>query len=372
MNDIQTKLDKLSALRDTLVELASTVNLTDAFSIDYDTEYTGKIHSIAKKYQRQIKKNTLNFNNLSNENRILAKESQRLARESQRLAKENITDFNDKNTIIKQQSSNSIKILIDKIETDIKTLTTELAKATAMEELRNLCNTAEYLQQFTKTYLIGGPSTMTDNNLLIIERKIKSHCDWHYPGLQINPISINWINYMVGADPLYITCHHTATRFNDDMSIPIDEINDIINNYSLEYQRRIRIYNIKNQDFSALPSGQFGCIACCEFLNMFDIDIINQYIKTFFNLLRPGGTLICNLQFTQNTPIDLVDPNYFKYAVELILHRMFNDAGYIVNSLVELTDEPGNWVYTMLIEVSKPGVLATSKAHQVLGSVITK
>ena len=374
MNELQKKLDELSALRDTLVELASTVNLTDAFSIDYDTEYTGKIHLIAKKHQQQIKENTLNFNNLSNESRRLARESQRLARESQRLARENITSFNNKNNITKQQSSNSIKILISKIETDIDIVTEELTHLIEMNKISSLCDSNEFIQLFLKTYLHTGEILFNDTTLDTVLFKIKSHCDWHHPGLQINSLSKEWIDCMVAADPLYLIDHESiTTNIDGEFYLRENSVTDIIADYPIEYQRRLRLYTERDQSFSSLPQNQFGVITCCDFLNFFDINSINNYLSVFLNLLRPGGNLVCTIQIKHPCIIGtLVEQKYFNYAANLVIQKLFNNIGFEITSIEDLISDTINWDCILLIEARKHGVLATSKAHQVLGSVITK
>jgi len=361
MNELQKKLDELIAIKNSIEGHPTETKLDIALTISDSSVYGIKLRKIAKKYKRVSYANITNFNTQVDE--------------LQRLSIENTINYTRKTEEITTASTNSLNIILDKINIDIKTLTIELARVTALKEIRTLCNTTEYVEQFIKTYLLAGIYAITDNNLLTIRRKIKSHCDWHYPGLQLCPTSTDWIDCMVGTDPLYITCHRTVNKFNDAVLIPFTGIEDIINTYPPEYQRRIRIYNIENQDFSALPERQFGCIACCEFLNLFDIDIIKQYINRFCDLLRPGGILICNLQFTSNPNLTtnlLVDPDYFKYAAGLILQNIFNEAGYVINSLINISDESNNWVYTVLIEAHKPGILTTTKAHQVLGSIIEK
>jgi hypothetical protein len=413
MDDLRKKIDELTNLRDTLVQITNTVNLTDVFSIGYESVYTGKLRVIAKKHLQQNKENTLNFNNLSRESQRLAKEgprtakesrqlarqsqrlsresqhlaresqrlskesqrlsreSQHLARESQRLANESINTFKNQNKINARQSIDSIKILIDKIEIDINDSSIELKKLITMDEICKLCKTDDYIQLFLEKYLITGSRQTIDVELISLI--IKSFCDWHYSGLQINPKSIEWVDCMVASDPLYLIHHDVVYTENNDgpcYHLP-NSIADIITNYSKEYQRRLRIYNVNDQDFSALPQEQFGCIACCDFLNFFSPAIIKNYLTTFFKLLRPGGSIICTLNFAYIKTGLLVEENYFKYAANLIIQKLFKDFGFEINSIIDLTPNIV-WECNFLITAQKSGVLATSKAHQVLGSIIEK
>ena len=417
MNDLQKKIDELTALRDTLVKLTNTVNLTDTFSINSQSVYTGKIQTIAKKHQQQIKENATIFNNstyevkrlvkesqrsikesrrlvkesqkatkesqrLAKESRLLVKESQkaigesrRLVKESQQLAKTNTTSFKNKNNIITKQSIEYVKILINKIDIDINIISEEKIKLITMDKIRNLCESTEFIQTFSETYIATGMIKFNNDMLTIILTAIKSYCDWHYPGLQCNPMSKYWIDCMVTADPLYLIDHKMV--FIGDTEKVYERgtpgLLDIISDYPEEYQRRLRIYNMRDQDFSSLPQEQFGIITCCDFLNFFKLNFINNYISTFFKLLRPGGKLVCTIKtiYPDGANI-LIEREYFKYASNLVIQKIFKNAGYEIQSITDLIPNNINWECIFLIEVYKPGVLATSKAHQVLGSIIEK
>jgi ubiquinone/menaquinone biosynthesis C-methylase UbiE len=161
---------------------------------------------------------------------------------------------------------------------------------------------------------------------------------------------------MVTADPLYL-----LDRSDNNLTA-------LLNNYPAEYIQRLRVYTVE-EDYSILPQGQFGCITCCNFLNLYDLSNIEQFLDKFNKLLRPGGKLICNLHFSYNdSTAKLVDKKYFNYTINLIINKIFNNMGYIISSN-ELSLE-GN--ISMLITAQKPGTLTTSKAHQVLGSIIEK
>jgi hypothetical protein len=365
MDDLQKKLDELTALRDTLVHLINTDNkLTDAFSINYEFDYTGKIHTIVKKHQQQIKENTVAFNNS-------IKESQQSAKEKQRKAH---VIFKNKNNITIDKSINSIKSIIHKIETDIDTVSIEITKLIALEKIRTLCESADFVKLYLETYLHTHKIDLTDNALEIVLTKIKSYSNWYYPGLQVNPVSKEWVDCMVTADPLYLINHSDVLTNNEGTYYIRDKaVTEVIVDYPEEYQRRLRVYNIQNQDFSVLPQEQFGIIACCDFLNFFNIDIINNYLSTFFELLRPGGKLVCTLKTVHPCePDTLIEKEYHKYTSELVVKNLFRNKGYDIVSITDLTSEKYKWEYICLITVQKPGVLATSKAHQVLGSIVEK
>jgi hypothetical protein len=388
MNEIQKKLDVLMQLREQLVQLVNTGNVNDAFSINDDVVYAGKIHLIAKNYQRRFKSNTLEFNNLRKQSQQLDKESQRLARESRKLAREsqqmakesrqlaltNINSYKDKNNTIIDDSTNSIKILISKIEEDIILVTAELTKLTEMNEISSSCQSDEFVQVFLETYLNSGHILLNDTTANIVLSKIKNYCDWHYSGLQVNPLSKEWVDCMSAADPLYLL-HHDSVPFNDKGECYRRDhtVLDAISEYPIQYQQRLRLYTVRDQTFSDLPQNQFGAIACCDFLNFFSIDKINNYLFTFLNLLRPGGNLVCTIQFRHPCVVNsLVEQRYFSYAANLVIEKLFNNIGFEVTSMQDLISDTINWDCIFLITAKKPGILVTTKAHQALGSIIEK
>ena len=374
MQDIQKKLDELVQLRERLVQLVNTGKFNDALSIDYNIVYTGKVQVIAKKYQQKLKENTTEFNNLrkesqrlANESRRLAKESQRLAGESQKISLRNTRSLKAKNNINVDNSINSIKILISKIENDINLVSVELTDQIEMNKISSLCESNEFIQLFLETYLNPGEILFNDTTLDTVLFKIKSYCDWHYPGLQINPLSKEWVDCMLAADPLYLIDHNGESYQRDQLVL------DIVADYSIEYQRRLRLYTEGDQIFSNLPQKQFGVIACCDFLNFFNINSINNYLFTFLNLLRAGGNLVCTIQLRHPCVANtLVDQRYFKYAADLVIQKLFNNSGFEIISIQDLISNNTDWDCSFLITAQKPGILATSKAHQVLGSVIEK
>ena len=359
MNDIQKKLDELIAIKNSLEGHSTEAKLDIALTVSDSSVYGMKLRKIAKKYKRVSYANITNFNTQIDE--------------LQRLSIENTINYTRKTEEITTASTNSLDIILDKINLDIKTLTIELARVTTIEEIRNLCNTAEFTQKFLEIYLTLGTDPLINDALTLTLLNIKSRCDWHYPALQINALSKEWIDCMVVADPLYIICHHPIDKFGAPLTIPSVKLNDIIKSYTTEYQHRLRIYELQNQNLSILPQEQFGCIACCGFLNCFGIDNIKLYLTSFNDLLRSGGTLICTLQFSRTEESDkLVSDEYFKYTIDLIIQRLFKDTGFEVITLTELPKSNCPWIHTILIEARKPGALTTIKAHQVLGAVIEK
>lgn len=423
MNDVQKQLDELIALKNTLINVIDSFQITE---LDKLAELPGSnstlYQEIAKYYRAQNKKVADNFakaqsginqqvtvksqqcikksQNLIKESQRLdilrrekIKKSQRLAKESRQLAREGQLlgdtkhrllyeynqlikeshklnkkqykliqarqrELNIENKKIINYSINVLQAALNNINNNIDNTTLKLTEAIAIDRINNLCATEEYQNKVISTYLLPNIVPVDKHIVNLSLLTIKAHCDWHFPGLQINPSTREWVDCMVTADPLYII------QRPDNQTLPA-----ILNTYPSEYIQRLRVYNI-DQDFSILPQQQFGCIACCNFLNSYDLVGIKNLLATYNTLLRPGGKLVCNLQFLHNTTVsDIVEENYFNYTLRLVIQNIFNDIGYNILSLNEMVSGD---VITMLITVEKFGTLTTAKAHQVLGSIIEK
>lgn len=343
MDELQKKLDELIALRDTLNELTSNFDLSKLQLVDTTSVYSDKVQIIVQQYQIELQEH----------NKILLHEMDDI----KQLIKLIDARFEHKNNESIIKSINSLNLLINRINTDIVTTTTELSTEIALDNIRNLCNVKEYIWRFLEACLFNDTFAFTQEMLEVIFVNINARCDWRYPSLQLNPISEEWVNCMVASDPLYL------------VNLSAISITPLINNYPAQYQNRLRIYDIINQDFSILPQEQFGCISCCNFLNLYSLDIIKNYLITFFNLLRSGGNLICTIRLLNN-PIISVEVDYFKYAAKLTIEKLFKDSGYELTLVIDLINS--NQECMFLIVAQKPGTSTTSKMHQVLGEIIEK
>jgi SAM-dependent methyltransferase len=206
------------------------------------------------------------------------------------------------------------------------------------------------------------------NNLIIsaeleakIISKITEYSNLRYPALQINPRSKKWIDPMVAGDPLYLTyCY-------------IDIIKEIIKSYPELYQNRLRLYEIKDRDFSTLPQAQFSLVVCWDYLNYLSIDKIEKYIREVWKLLRPGGHFIFSYNNCDLKGSALMAENWAcSYSNLRWLIKLLKEIGYEITALHD--DETGDAFNTHIswVEIKKPGDLKTVKAAQAMAQIIVK
>jgi SAM-dependent methyltransferase len=176
--------------------------------------------------------------------------------------------------------------------------------------------------------------------------------DWRYPTLEIGCRDGEWTSHLVAGDPLYIVDTHQ------------EFLNSTMSQFNSEYQRRIRPYLIKDQDFSVLPQGQFGFVFSWNFFNYLSLDTIKHHLQEIFNLLKPGGRVI----FSYNNgdlpeAAEHAEHYYMTYMPKSLLLPMCDMLGY------DILDHQDFHPALSWVELQRPGELTTTKAHQVLGSI---
>ena len=194
---------------------------------------------------------------------------------------------------------------------------------------------------------------------------------WTYPGLILNSRfsfdpNDSYIYYkpkvdtMVGAQPLYLA--------GTDMNI----LDRYISDYPELFQRRVLKYQIKNRDLSVLPQQQFGYIQTWDFLNYLPLDVVRDYLRQTYNLLRPGGIFMFSYSNCNNVETaKLADQGIVPYCTDQLMFTLLAELGYKLvsanNLCINVAQGLDRWV--SWIEVSKPGELSTVKKHPAIGKI---
>jgi hypothetical protein len=208
----------------------------------------------------------------------------------------------------------------------------------------------------------------------IVVHRINHYCHWKYPALQLHWQRKKWSDAMVAAEPLYLLC--------SDKNIKQQQIQG----YTIEFQNRLRFYNIEDiTDIHMqsqakgsglpievlLPAGQFGFVLCWETIDYMRLDKITNYLRKVLLLLRPGGTFMfsysnCDL-FESARSAEL---NSVGYCSSRILKTLCEEVGYIVTKFENYKIDNDSWV--SWIEIRKPGELVSIKSHPVIGEIVEK
>ena len=262
---------------------------------------------------------------------------------------DHITNTYKQLSIDNDRNINQLIELITLINTDIDTIATTLFSSRELSKI---------------TARIDSPSDELIRSL--VKSKISQYCDWHYPGLQISCNKKEWIDCMVTSDPLYLT------DSAEDRAV-FTQLTNLISEYPLEYQNRLRLYSVTGHDFSALPIEQFSIIVCWDFLNYIELASIAEYMRQMFTLLRAGGVFMFsynNCDIVESA--QLAEGNEMSWASASTIKQLCNDIGYEVITFEDHETSDAQFTHVSWCEIRKPGVLTTVKAHQVAGKILEK
>lgn len=235
--------------------------------------------------------------------------------------------------------------IIEEIQNDIDDLTAKLFNENYQTEIVSLKDPA-FIREMCKAYF---PDEVKE----MLLARVRLHSSWKYPALEIGCRDGEFTKHLVSSDPLYIADNHNVF------------LDNTVNQFTPEYQVRIRKYYIRNQKIFFLPKNQFNLIFSFNYFNYLSIDSIRQFLHQAMEWLRPGGTMI----FTYNNgdmsaSAGLSESYFMTFVPRTLLIPLIESIGF---EMVAAEDHlpSASWV-----EFKKPGILKTVKAHQSLGEIV--
>lgn len=262
-----------------------------------------------------------------------------------------------------QQKFDQIEQAISEYEVELQAIIGYL-----QNQVENL--TPEYFTQCMSAYdLVNTENNHKEvlNRVLVLNEqmtefvraRIQPYANWKFPGLIIRPGQESWVTNCVGLDPLYLVDIHKEL------------LQPALERFPVGYQRRLRPYVIQeklfNNMFDLLPAGQIGYCLIYNFFNFKPLQLMLNYLKQIYALLRPGGVLA----FTFNDcdrygGVRSVEMGCLNFCPWTMLHSLCQEIGYEIHRKEDL-NESLSWV-----EMSKPGTLHTVKAAQAFAKIIYK
>jgi SAM-dependent methyltransferase len=243
-----------------------------------------------------------------------------------------------------QRPANELENQLALIDNQITDLTRQLFAGNY--ELEERYGTHESIRSGRKIYI-------SEETEAAVKQRILLHTSWRYPSLEIGCRDGEWTQHLVAADPLYIMDRHQ------------EFIDSTVSKFPEVYQRRLRQYRLVDHEFSKLPQNQFAFVFSWGYFNYVSLDTMTQCLKQIHTLLRPGGTFMFSYNDGDTPHGAGMAENFARsYMPKSILTQLSRSLGFNVNNEVDL--DPGiSW-----LEISKPGLLHTIKAHQVFGEII--
>jgi hypothetical protein len=253
---------------------------------------------------------------------------------------------------------------------------------TALQSFRShVANTRQDVQQliegmqpeyFAESYRLHDQEMLHDTDQDILERevslpldvynyvvsRIAVHSDWRHAGMVIRPGRGEWLNNMVGCDPLYL------------IDIRSSLLDPCMAQFPPEYQRRLRRYAFKEKVADGrvlrnLPDGQFGICVAMNFFQFKPLELIKVYLIELYSKLRPGGILALTFNDCDRANgVALVEQHFMCYTPGSMLLTLAESLGFEISQLYRL-DGANTWV-----ELRKPGTLTSIKGGQTLAKIV--
>lgn len=196
---------------------------------------------------------------------------------------------------------------------------------------------------------------MSNELMSTIKIRVGDYCDWRFPALSLYPDSRDWIDPLVANDPLYIL-HFDNTVLNES-----------IKHYPELYQNRLRLYNSLND----LPQNQFGLILAWNVFDYYHLSKIKKYLAELFQLLKPGGVLVFSYNNCDFEGSALrAESKLSSYSTFRNIKLYLEELGYEIISAFDVETDSTYNPHVSWVEVRKPGILTTVKAHQAIAEII--
>ena len=193
----------------------------------------------------------------------------------------------------------------------------------------------------------------------LLRSRLRLYVDWKYAAIIIHPGKEEFIEDMVGFDPLYI------------IDVKHDLLLSALGKFPEQYQNRLRSYTI-TEDFykdilDKIPDSQFGLCLAYNYLNYRPFEMIKKYLIEIYQKLKPGGTFILTFNDCDKTSaVKLVEKNERPYTPGHLIKSLARSLGYQI-VYTDNTDQASTW-----LELRKPGELTSIKGGQSLAEIVSK
>jgi SAM-dependent methyltransferase len=230
---------------------------------------------------------------------------------------------------------------------------------------------SEYINKFNEHAwpigLIDPYNTHNQQYLSDIQQQLTQYTSWEYPGLQLYPQSKQWTDVMLASDPVYLIALHKST------------LKPIIQHYPTLYQNRLRLYSSNDLGTSVdrtlefLPRNQFGHAIMWNTPLYLVSTYLEQYLKSIFDLLRPGGVFAFNYNNCSiPASAKLAENKIFSFLTPRMIKDMCARIGFDRVIFKDVALDDVTYTHVSWVALYKAGTLATTKSHQALAQIIEK
>lgn len=207
---------------------------------------------------------------------------------------------------------------------------------------------------------ILGRRWQPDINLKLFYARVRRNIDWHYPAMILRPGFGDFVDELVGYDPLYLV--DVSHKF----------IEPVLAKFNDQYQQRLRTYIIKEESdqeiLGKIPTNQFGMIIGCHFFNFRPLEVIRKYLEEIYTKLRSGGVFMMTFNDCDRwSAVKLVEEKKDgSYTPGTLIFELAKIIGYEIDYCWH-DEGPQTW-----LELRKPGSLTSLRGGQTLARIIPK
>jgi hypothetical protein len=217
----------------------------------------------------------------------------------------------------------------------------------------------QMMQCDSNEYILSRQQSLTTEIKELIIARLQQYGDWHHAGMIIRPGHEDWINLLVGCDPLYLVDTNkelldpAVLRFND------------------QYQRRLRIYEAAESSADAilkqLPQEQFAFCLVYNFFNFKPMEIVTRYLVELYHKLKPGGTVALTINDCDRAgAVKLAESGFKCYTPKRAVVEHCYRLGFELTTSFHI-DAASTW-----LEFQRPGELTSLRGGQALAQIFSR
>ena len=202
----------------------------------------------------------------------------------------------------------------------------------------------------------GRKSEQTLESEDMLRARLSNYADWRWPGMIIRPGIEDFIENMVGCDPLYL------------IDREYDLLQPSLSRFTPIYQNRLRCYTTNDWSnepiLNKIPNNQFGVCLVCNVFNYRPLEIIRRYLEEIYQKLRPGGALLMTYNDCDRAhAVMLVEQFCTSYTPGYLIRDLTQNVGF---EFVHTWSDGGPSVW---LELRKPGKLLSNRGGQAIAAI---
>lgn len=253
----------------------------------------------------------------------------------------------------------NFSVSIERVKKNVRDQIVEQEKHWFQESYRlfeeaELCEKTDQILYGRK--VTGEKSERTLESEDTLRARLSNCADWRWPGMIIRPGLEDFVEKMVGCDPLYI-----IDRDHDLLRPCLDRFPRL-------YQNRLRSYTTNDWSeepiLGKIPNDQFGVCLAYNVFNFRPLEIIRRYLEEIYTKLRPGGVLLMTYNDCDRAhAVILVEQFCASYTPGYLIRNLAQNIGF---NLTHTWSDGGPSVW---LELTKPGQLTSKRGGQALAKI---